>query len=526
MARTLSLSSLSIVLSIALTPAGRAATIEMTLQTRDAKTGQVANKKLKLDPSKTAVVIVDPWNYHWCMTWSEQAGGTVPRMNRVLQGARKLGMQILWAPTDVASMYSGYPQRERALAFRYVKVPKVRAFDLPFNLPRGACHCGPGIACAPNYGHDAMPPNIDLQETDLIVAGTQEVYSICKSLGITHLIYLGGAVNLCLTGKPEGLVPMTEAGLECLVARDVVEAWTQYDPKSKYTPETGNAASVVDLERAGTASLHFVDELRRLKLWDEAWITEPVRVTPSGTPHRPFFFEKDVTVSLNTPWLDGVEIRYTLDRTAPTSKSPRYDRPLVVTETTTLRAVAFRAGKAASLEGSGYWVRLPPLPAAPDVFLDQLKPVPDLYGAVNGETFACLWHPRMNESFEGKTLRIRGQKYTKGVGMKAPAYVRYELQPEWKRFVALAGVADNMLDVNLGRNLARYPSVVFKVYVDGKLAAESPVMRISQAPWRFDVPLPPGSRILSLAASDAGDRSPYDLANWVVAGFQLEQKKR
>jgi hypothetical protein len=526
MLRNSSCCLITLTLAMALAQRARAETIEVTLQTRDAKTGHVATKKVKLDPLKTAVIVVDPWNYHWCMTWSEQAGGAVPRMNNVLRGARRLGMQVLWAPTDVASMYSGYPQRERALAFRYVKVPKVRTYDLPFTLPRGPCHCGPGIACVPNYGHDAMPPDIDLDAKDLIVAGTQEVYSICKSLGITHLIYLGGAVNICLTGKPEGLVPMTEAGMECMVARDLVEAWTRYDPRSKYTPESGNAASVVDLERAGTATLHFVDELRRLKLWDDAWITEPVRLTPAGTRNRPYFFEQDVTVSLATPWLADAEIRYTLDKSAPTTQSPRYDKPLVLTETTTLRAVAFQGEKAVSLEGSGVWVRLPPKPAAPDVDLDLVRPVTDLYAAVNGETFACLWHPRMNQSFEGKPLRIRGQKYAKGVGMKAPAYIRYDLKPEWKRFVALAGVADDMLDINLGRNLARYPSVVFKVFVDGELAAESPVMRISQTPWRFDVPLPEGSRVLSLAVSDAGDRSPYDLANWVAAGFQIEQTRK
>jgi hypothetical protein len=224
MPRTYASRTLSLALAVVLVHTAPSDAIELTLQTRDAKTGQIAVRKLELDPRKTAVIIVDPWNYHWCMTWSEQAGGTAPRMNKVLREARRLGMQVLWAPTDVASMYSGVPQRERALAFRYVPVPKARTIDLPFTLPRGAGHCGPGIACAPNYGHDGMPPDIDLDARDLIVAGTQEVYSICKHLGITHLIYLGGAVNLCLTGKPEGLVPMSEAGLECLVARDLVEA--------------------------------------------------------------------------------------------------------------------------------------------------------------------------------------------------------------------------------------------------------------------------------------------------------------
>ena len=172
-----------------------------------------------------------------------------------------------------------------------------------------------------------------------------------------------------------------------------------------------------------------------------------------------------------------------------------------------------------SLESGGYWVRLPAKPPVPDVTLDKLTPVPDQYAVVNAATHACLWHPKLNASYEGLPLRIRGQKYDKGVGMRAPGYLRYDLKPEWERFVAQVGVADNMLDQELGRNLARFPSVVFKVFVDGKLAAESPVMRISQVPWRFDVPLPAGARFITLSVTDAGDRSPYDLGNWVESGF-------
>ena len=44
-------------------------------------------------------------------------------------------------------------------------------------------------------------------------------------------------------------------------------------------------------------------------------------------------------------------------------------------------------------------------------------------------------------------------------------------------------------------------------------------MRISEHPWRFDVPIPRGSRRISLVATDAGDGNREDLANWVDAGF-------
>ena len=46
-----------------------------------------------------------------------------------------------------------------------------------------------------------------------------------------------------------------------------------------------------------------------------------------------------------------------------------------------------------------------------------------------------------------------------------------------------------------------------------------PQRGIAQAPWRQAVPLPPSSRVRSLAVSDSGDRIPDDLVNWVAASF-------
>jgi hypothetical protein len=63
--------------------------------------------------------------------------------------------------------------------------------------------------------------------------------------------------------------------------------------------------------------------------------------------------------------------------------------------------------------------------------------------------------------------------------------------------------------------------VVFKVFLDGREAASSPVMRVLSPAWRFDVPIPAGTRIISLAVTDAGDGSREDFADWVNAGFVL-----
>ncbi|MDP4212299.1 MAG: NPCBM/NEW2 domain-containing protein [Bacteroidota bacterium] len=497
-------------------------TFHLSLRTRDPQTNRVMEKAEYVDASKIGIVIVDPWNYHWCMTWTEQAGGMAPRMNRANECVRRLGMQIFWAPTDVANMYSAWPQRQRAMAVPYVEVPRVRDYTCNFTVPEGPCLCGPGIECKTNYGWDGINPDLHIAGEDLIVAGTKELYSLCKARGITHLIYFGGATNLCLTGKPEGISFMYGAGLETIFARDLSFAMTTYDPAKSYTPTSGNTQATDDLERAGIPTVSFVDELRKQGLWNEKWITEPVRITPAGTVNRPYFFENTVTVSLDAPYLPDAVIRFTLDGTEPGATSPRYNHTFVLQKTTTLRTAAFRKDKKVSLDGRAFFVLLPPLPPAPDISVTALEPVTDLYAAMNPVYAACLWQPVTNKSYEGKTLRIREKTFGNGLGMRAPAYIRFNLKPGWKRFVARAGIDDNMLDKELGRNIAMYSKIIFKIFVDGRLAAESPVMRISQEPWRFNVAIPAGSRQIVLVCDDMGNRSPYNLGNWVDAGFCME----
>ena len=109
------------------------------------------------------------------------------------------------------------------------------------------------------------------------------------------------------------------------------------------------------------------------------------------------------------------------------------------------------------------------------------------------------------------------------MGVHAPCALMYEIKPEWKRFVALAGADENLVSISNGSNLAMHPSVVFKVFIDGKESAASPVMRVLSPAWRFDVPIPEGAKRISLVAMDAGNGSREDFANWANAGFVLRK---
>ena len=135
--------------------------------------------------------------------------------------------------------------------------------------------------------------------------------------------------------------------------------------------------------------------------------------------------------------------------------------------------------------------------------------------SVNLSDQASEWRvPYRNVGFQR-----RGQTYLCGITLHAPGSIVYAGKPECQRFVALAGADDGSMGKLKAQGLAQYPSMRFLVYIDDKLAAESPVMRLLQKPWPFDVPIPAGARRLKLVVDDAGDGNRLDVGCWAKAGF-------
>ena len=115
-----------------------------------------------------------------------------------------------------------------------------------------------------------------------------------------------------------------------------------------------------------------------------------------------------------------------------------------------------------TLRGQARSLIVPPLP---DVFLDALTPVKMKSGNSGGR-------PMANRNCTGGPLRLKGQTFTRGVGEHAVADLTYPLQPGYKRFVALVG-----LDNQVGRFGDVHGSSLVRLYADGKLMAETRVLR-------------------------------------------------
>lgn len=503
--------------------------IELTLQTRDVATGEARWVKERVDPKNVGVIAVDVWNFHWCKTATMRVDAIVPRMNKALEAARNLGMTVMLCPSDVVDNYVGYPQREAVFTLPKFEVPSVVQVTCPPVPDAGGCACG-RERCGGNYGWDGMHPALVIGEADLMPDTQGEVFAICKTRGLTHLIYVGFHTQVCLLGKPMGLKAMKTAGLRCVLARDMTDAHPGYDPARNFTPDLNTEQVVEHFEKHLAPTIHFQEELGRMGRWNSEWVVDPVRITPWGTKQRPHLFELPIIVTLSTPLERGAEIRYTLDGSKPGPGSLLYTKPFELNASAEVRAIAYKNGRAVCLESEGSFAKMIAPPPQPDVYLGDLTPVRSVgFGHTYGGTVRYSGNtqaPQKDRSNLGKEIRINRKSYARGLGVHAPCELVYEVKPEYRRFVALAGADENLVSVSNGSNLAKFPSLVFKVFVDGRELAASPVMRVQSMAWRFDVPIPEGAKRISLVAMDAGDGSREDFGDWADAGFVVRSETR
>jgi hypothetical protein len=144
-------------------------------------------------------------------------------------------MTVMLCPSDVVDNYVGWPQREIVLAMEKRPEPTLQKIQCPAPPDGGGCACGHD-RCIPNYGWDAMHPNLIIGADDLISDSLQEVWTICQNRHLTHLIYMGVHTQVCLLGKSMGLRNLKAAGMQCILARDMTDAHPGYDLScSKYS---------------------------------------------------------------------------------------------------------------------------------------------------------------------------------------------------------------------------------------------------------------------------------------------------
>ncbi len=199
-------------------------------------------------PSKSAFILCDMWDKHWCRGANERLGPIVEKAKPLLDAARRKGAVIIHAPSDTMEFYRETPQRRAAVAMPKAQPPaplEITAPPLPIDDAGGGCDTGDKTYKAWTRQH----PGIPIAPGDFVTDKGEEVYSILKARGIETLFILGVHTNMCILNRTFAIKQMTRWGVRCVLIRDLTDS--MYNPADRpfVTHEQGTNLVIEHIER-------------------------------------------------------------------------------------------------------------------------------------------------------------------------------------------------------------------------------------------------------------------------------------
>jgi nicotinamidase-related amidase len=189
---------------------------------------------------RTAIVICDMWDRHWCHGATNRVEGLARRMEPVLEDARAKSILIIHAPSDTMPFYATAPGRLLAENAPQVNPPRElepreKEPPLPIDDSDGGCDT-PGDK--EHKAWERETPLLKIEAGDVISDNGQEIYNVLRERGIDTVLMMGVHANMCILNRTFGLRQLTKWGIHCILVRDLTDA--MYNPASR--PHVSHAA--------------------------------------------------------------------------------------------------------------------------------------------------------------------------------------------------------------------------------------------------------------------------------------------
>jgi type 1 glutamine amidotransferase/nicotinamidase-related amidase len=197
-------------------------------------------KTVGWQPEKTAVIVCDVWDKHWCRSASRRVAEMAPRINEFLQAARRRGALIVHAPSGCMEAYADHPARKRATEAPKAEWPGFlsgwnRGLDCekdaewPIDQADGGCDCQP--KCPQGHPWKRQIDTIEIDDADAVSDSGIEIGNLLAQRGIDNVILVGVHTNMCVIGRPFGLRNMVRLGKNVVLVRDLTD--TMYDSRQR-----------------------------------------------------------------------------------------------------------------------------------------------------------------------------------------------------------------------------------------------------------------------------------------------------
>ncbi|VTS02574.1 isochorismatase hydrolase : Isochorismatase hydrolase OS=Solibacter usitatus (strain Ellin6076) GN=Acid_1892 PE=4 SV=1: Isochorismatase [Gemmata massiliana] len=202
-------------------------------KTVSAKRGVPTNVTIEVDPTKTAIVVCDMWDDHWCQSASKRCAELAKQAEPVLKACRDRGMTIIHCPSDTIPFYKDHPARKRVADVKKVEPPKSKDLPnppLPVDDTDGGCDDEKPAKQFKAWTRQNATITID-EKKDYITDNGTEVYSIMKEKGIDTLFVMGVHTNMCVLNRTFAIKQMVKWNVRTFLVRDLTDA--MYNPKMK-----------------------------------------------------------------------------------------------------------------------------------------------------------------------------------------------------------------------------------------------------------------------------------------------------
>ncbi len=226
--------------------------LHLTMRSRpasseNAKIFPVVEKKITWEAKRTALIVCDMWDNHWCKSAARRVGELAGPLNDVVKQARAKGVFIIHAPSSVTSFYKDSPERKIAQAapFFASKVPlstserwgttwcwpdPKRETDLPIDDSDMGCSCSE-TKCPIREAWTRQISTIEIAPGDALTDNGQETWNLLQQRGIENVILTGVHLNMCVLGRPFGIRQMVHLGKNVALMRDMTD--TMYNPDKR-----------------------------------------------------------------------------------------------------------------------------------------------------------------------------------------------------------------------------------------------------------------------------------------------------
>jgi nicotinamidase-related amidase len=194
---------------------------------------------ISFEPARSAIIICDVWDKHWCASASRRCGEIARRIAPLVDLARSAGVKIVHCPSDTMDFYTDSPARRRILEAPPAKPPvpftgwrrldALREGELPIDDADGGCDCVP--MCANYKAWTREHPAIAVERGDVVSQSGEEVFNYLTAERVNTIIYVGVHLNKCVLGRSFGIRQMTDEGFRTMLVRDLTD--TMYNPRSR-----------------------------------------------------------------------------------------------------------------------------------------------------------------------------------------------------------------------------------------------------------------------------------------------------